>query len=281
MSTFGRMAKFSGDAMRRWILLLTVTTLLAACSGKPNAPQGKASELASSRVEHQRAPWIAYQHAIELEVPSGHVRQVAEAVQQACAALQQRGCTLLESSLRSGAESGATVRMRVTPDGVNKVLTALDGRGKVVVKSTTGEDLAEPIADGERKMAMLTGYRDQLQVMARQRALEPDALIKLHRELAEVMSEIDKAATSGAQLRRRVDTELLAVAIHEHATAGQAGKVWQAVEDFGGNFLQGVAALITFVAATIPFAVAGTVGYLAWRRLRAGRRGAASRPDKR
>lgn len=265
--------------MHRWMLLITISTLLAACSGKGSVTEGP--KLAETHVEHKRAAHVAYEHEIEMEVPSGHLRQVATAVQQACAALPERGCTLLESSIRSGFDAGAVVRMRVAPEGVNKVLASLDGRGKIMAQSSKGEDLAEPIEDGDRKMGMLTTYRDQLQTLARQRALDAEALVKLHRALAEVQSEIDNAATSQAQLRRRVDTELLTVALREHAKAAQASMVRQAVDDFGANLLQGVAMLITFVASTIPFALAGSVGYFAWRRVRAGRRGAASRSDKR
>lgn len=267
--------------MRRWIFLLALATVLAGCSGKQAGPKNEVAAVVEARVAHKRAAGIAYEHAIELEVPAGHTRQVYQAVQQACATLPERGCTLLEASIRGGAEAGATVRMRVTPDGINKVLGALEGRGKVVTQSSRGEDLAEPIEDGERKMGMLTAYRDQLQTLARQRALDPEALIKLRRELAEVQSEIENAATSQAQLRRRVDTELLTVALHEHAKAGQAGRVKQAVDEFGQDFLHGVAMLITFMASTIPFALAGIVAYLAWRRVRAGRRGITSAPDKR
>ncbi len=51
--------------------------------------------------------------------------------------------------------------------------------------------------------------------------------------------------------------------------------------DFGDDLLQGVAMLITFVASTIPFALAGSVGYVVWRRVRRGRRTAGAVPDKR
>lgn len=260
--------------MGRWLLMLTMTTVLTGCSGKQNPPVGDVAT-GKTRVDHQRTARVAYAHEIEMEVPSGHIRQVSDAVKQACAALPERGCTLLEASIRSGANAGATVRMRMVPEGVNTVLGALNGRGKILQQSSKGEDLAEPIDDAERTMTMLTGYREQLQTLARQRALDPEALIKLHRELAQVRSEIDKAGTSRAQLRRRVDTELLTVAVHEHANAGQGNKVKAAMEDFGEDLLGGVALLITFVASTIPFALAGTVGYLAWRRVRARRRGAA------
>lgn len=258
--------------MRRPISMLALASLLAACSARQQAPQSALAETGQTRVGHQRAAGIAYEHAVELEVPGARMRQTATAVQQACAALPAHGCTLLESSIRGGLTASASVRMRITPDGVNQVLHALDGRGKLVSQSSKGEDLVEPIQDGERKMAMLNAYREQLQTLAGQRALAPEAMIKLHRELAEVQSEIEKAATSQAQLRRRVDTELLTVAMHERASAGQAGKVKQALEDFGDDLLHGVAMLITFVASTIPFAVAGAIGYAAWRRLRARRR---------
>jgi hypothetical protein len=267
--------------MRQSMLLLLIAALLAACSAKRMVPAGDVANFSEARVDHKRAAGIAYTHEVDLEVPAGHTRQVFDAVQQACAALPERGCTLLEASIRAGATASANVRMRVTPDGVNKVLRALDGRGKVVTQSTTGEDLAEPIQDGERKMAMLTAYRDKLQTLAGQRALDPDALIKLHRALAEVQSEIDTATTSQAQLRRRVDTELLAVTMHEPWAAGQAGGIKRAMEDFVGDFLHGVAMLITFVASTIPFAVAGIIGYLVWRRVRSARRRAASMPGQR
>ena len=221
---------------QRIFLLTLVATLLAGCSSKNEAPARDVANFAAPRVGHKRAAAVAYSHEIDLEVPAGRTRQVFDTVQQACAALPERGCTLLEARIRAGATASANVRMRVTPDGVNQVLRALDGRGKVVTQSTTGEDLAEPIQDGERKMAMLTAYRDKLQTLAGQRALDPDALIKLNRALAEVQSEIDNAATSQAQLRRRVDTELLTVGIREHATATEASGIKRAVDDFGDDF---------------------------------------------
>lgn len=265
--------------MRRYIALLALATLVAGCSGKPEVSQRGQAAVAEARTAHKRAALVAYEHEVELEVPVGHTRQVAEAVQQACAALPERGCTLLETRIQAGAVARATVRMRVTPDGVNKVLSSLDGRGKLVTQSSRAEDLAEPIDDVERKMAMLTGYRDQLQTLARQRSLDPEALIKLHRELAQVQGEIEKIATSKAQLRRRVDTELLTVSMYEHAKAEQLSRVKQAVDDFGADFLYGVAMLITFVASTIPFALTGAIGYFVWRRVRARRRRVTSAPD--
>jgi hypothetical protein len=267
--------------MRQSMFLVLLAVLLTACSAKRELPAGSAPKLAEARVDHKRAAGVAYEHEVDLEVPAGHTRQVFDAVQQACAALPEHGCTLLEASIRGGAMAGANVRMRVTPDGVNKVLHSLDGQGKIVTQSSKGEDLAEPIHDSERKMAMLTAYRDRLQALAGQRALEPDALIKLNRALAEVQSEIDNAATTQAQLRRRVDTELLTVALREHATASEASGIKRAVEDFGDDFLHGVAMLITFVASTIPFAAAGVCGYLVWRRVRAARRRAKAVPDQR
>ncbi|MEW6762444.1 MAG: DUF4349 domain-containing protein [Pseudomonadota bacterium] len=267
--------------MRRCVFLFTLITLLAGCSDSQKGAGSGGMAVAEHRVAHQRAAWIAYEHEIELEVPSGQTRQLTRTVQQACAALPKRGCTLLEATVRAGADAGATIRMRVIPDGVNKVLKSLDGRATVVTQSSKGEDLAEPIEDSERKLAMLTGYREQLQTLARQRALDPEALIKLHRELAEVQSEIEKAATARAQLHRRVDTELLTVTLYEHAKTGGDSKVKRAVADFGEDLLQGLAMLITFVASTIPFALAGTICYFAWRRIRARRRGAAAVPDKR
>lgn len=264
----------------RWLLPMSFALLFAGCTGNRMVPVNDGS-VAEARVEHKRAAWLAYEHEIELEVAAGQSRPVSDAVKQACTALPAGGCTVIEASNRGGSSPGATIKMRVTPAGVNKVLAALDGRGKMITESTTGKDLAEPIQDVERKMAMLTGYRDQLQTLARQRALDPEALIKLHRELAAVQSEIDSASGTNAQLRNRVDTELLTVALQEPFEAGERNAVRHAVSDFGNDLLQGVAMLITFVASTIPFAIAGSAAYFFWRRLRARRRkGAAGGGDR-
>lgn len=266
--------------MRRCMTWIALAAMMAACSAKREVPANAAAPPAGGKAVRQRAANIAYEHAIELEVPGSRTRQVFDAVRQSCAALPAHGCTVLEASIRSGASAGATVRMRMVPDGVDKVLRTLDGQGKVETQSTHGEDLAEPIGDVERKMTMLTHYRDQLQALASRHALEPDALIKLNRELAEVQSQIDDVATSRAQLARRVDTDLLTVALHERASAGDAGGIRRALDDFGGDFLHGVAMLITFVASTIPFALAGAVFHAIWRRVRRRRRNVLHTSEK-
>ena len=118
--------------MRQWMSLLFLAALLTACSAKRELPEGGVANFSAPRVDHKRAAGVAYEHEVDLEVPTGHTRQVFDAVQQACAALPEHGCTLLEASIRGGAMAGANVRMRVTPDGVNKVLHSLDGQGKIV-----------------------------------------------------------------------------------------------------------------------------------------------------
>lgn len=264
--------------MRRWMFLLALATVFAGCSARYGGSE--APPVGEARVDHKRAAGVAYEHEVAIEVPVGQTRPVSEGLRQACAALPERSCTLLESTISSGDDARATIKMRVVPEGVNTVLRSLDGRGKILAQSSKGEDLAEPIEDGERRRAMLLGYRDQLQTLARQRALDAEALIKLHRELAEVQSEIEKAANAQAQLRRRVDTELLTVAMQEQPESRRFGRVTGALEDFGEDLLRGVAGLITFVASTIPFALFATVAYMVWRRVRARRRKAERESEK-
>ena len=256
--------------MRYLFLILALALMLAGCN---KAKRVVSLEKAEAKVEHKRKRGMAYEHEVEFQAPRDKTRSIFEAVKQACTALPERGCTVLEASLHSGQDAGATVTMRIRPDGVNQVLHALDGRGKLLSQTTRAEDLAEPVQDGARKLAMLTAYRAKLEALSTQRGLSPEALIKLHRELAEVESEIETHAGEQARLQQRIDTEKLTVAVREELRDEERDEIVYALKDFGRDLQHGVASLISFIAAALPFAVFGGVGYAFWRRWR--RRSAA------
>ena len=143
--------------------------------------------------------------------------------------------------------------------------------GKVTGRSTQADDLAEPVADTERQLALLTLHRDRLTGIMKSKDLKIDQLIAVSRELATAQSQIDSLNTQHANLRRRIDTELLTISLSlpMQEFAADQSPVKDALRYFGSDFREAVGMVIRFLAVLLPWLVIGLPGLfllrLFWR----------------
>ena len=100
-----------------------------------------------------------------------------------------------------------TIRMRLAPGGVAVFTATASKNGAIKEQITHAEDLAQQVTDTERELALLTTHRDRLTDIQKDKNLKIDQLITVSRELATVQSQIEAAATTGANLHRRIDTD--------------------------------------------------------------------------
>lgn len=203
----------------------------------------------------QRNPTLAYEHSVGLETDEDHIQEVFERALAACKEAVAAQCEVLESRLDTAKFSNASVKLRAAPEGIQQVLSKLDQHGKVISRSTSAEDLATPIEDGGRKLAMLNDYRTRLEDLRAKAGTNVEALIKVNQELARVQSELEAATGEQARLAKRVKTEVLNLSI---STAGSRG-FWRPIQDslseFGTNLAQGIASAVTGVAFLLPWLV--------------------------
>src|SRR5262245_45964119 len=129
----------------------------------------------------------------------------------------------------------------------------LSSQGKVTSLATTAEDLAGPIEDTAKQLAMLTDYRSKLEALRGRGSNDVDALIKLNRELADVQSQIEALSGSQARLVQRVDTEILNVTISSFESRSFWSPIGESASGFGGNLSEGIASAITALAYIIPW----------------------------
>jgi Domain of unknown function (DUF4349) len=165
---------------------------------------------------------------------------------------------MLQVEMRSTADvPSGLIRMRLARGGVEPMIELASKDGKVESRSTQAEDLAQPIADTERQLALLTLHRDRLTELMKSKDIKVDQLIVLSKELATVQTQIDSHSTERANLRRRVDTELLAVNLsppgRDYAT--QQTPVMDSLRLFGSMFREAIGQVITFVAFVVPWLV--------------------------
>ncbi len=250
--------------MTRLLLTCLLLTALCGCSREPGAldePAATAAARPGTPAEAARST-LAYRHAIRIDVPDARVAAVHDAALAACRAAAAELCTVLESQVSMGRATSAKLRVRAKPAGITKLVAALGKQAAITDQSTTAEDLAGPLQEGEKKLAMLTTYRADLETLRQRAGNDVDKLIKLSHELAQVQSELEAANGKQAYLVQRVETEILEISIR----ADQYRSFWQpislALSDFGGSLSQGISTAITGVAYLLPWGL--VIGLVAW-----------------
>jgi len=99
------------------------------------------------------------------------------------------------------------------------------------------------------------------------KSLKVDQLITVSRELATVQTQLEAAATTRANLHRRIDTELLTfnLSVPTMATSVQPTPIRDALRSFAADFTEAIAQVIRFVAAVIPWLVVIVPGIILLR----------------
>jgi hypothetical protein len=257
--------------MLRSIVLLIVLGLVAGCAR--NAPESLAVASAAGGADTSGVNrFLAYEHSVSVNTEADKLATLVEAVQAACRAATDEACAILQSGITSGDAAHATLKFRAKAGGIRKLIAVLSSQGEIASQSTTAEDLAGPIEDTAKKLAMLTAYRSQLEALRGRGNADMDSLIKLTRELADVQSQIETLSGSQAQLIQRVQTEILTVAISSFESQSFWQPIGEACSEFGDDLSEGVATVITVVAFLLPWAILALLGYWVVRVIRRRRR---------
>jgi hypothetical protein len=247
-------------------------SLLTGCQKKPETvAMAEAPSMAAGGAavgQAQRRDTLAYEHSVDIELDRKLLPTRLREIESACAAGKPAECTVLEVSLRSRKDVySGLIRMRMAPRGVDATIESASQGGKLTSRSTEAEDLAQPIADTQQQLALMTTHRDRLAEIMKSKDLKIEQLITVSKELATVQTQIDALSTQQAQLRRRVDTDLLTINLSppDQAYRSQETPIRDALAVFGSNFREAVSQVITFIAFVLPWLVILLPGLLLLR----------------
>jgi hypothetical protein len=251
------------SAPRRWMVASLCATLLVAGCEKQGAmtsaaaPMSKemAAEAASTNGKDRRATLATTRH-VDMQVAPDAIASLFTATQAACVADAASACVVLASHLDTGDYARAELTLRAAPAGIARLLAKLHADGGFVGESANSQDLASPIVDTERQIAMAREYRDSPLALRAKGGNDIKALMSVNEELARVQSQLESATGERAHLQQRIDTETLTVAIAGNGE--RATHAWrsisQSLHEFGAHLADAAAAAITFVAYAIPWA---------------------------
>jgi Domain of unknown function (DUF4349) len=213
---------------------------------------------ADSKPAQQVSNSLAYEHTLTVELQKDSLPARIKAVRAACEARKEFACTLLDISLRTELEvPTGEIRMRLAPGGVEPMVEIAAAGGRIVARATHAEDLAEPIADTDRQLSLLSSHRDRLSEFLQRKDLKVEQVISLSKEISAAQTQIDTLQTQRANLRRRVDTELLTIdfAPPSGTYFAQQTPIADAIRSSGADFRDAIAQVIRFTAMLVPWLV--------------------------
>lgn len=205
------MSTFKKPAIRS--LLLCCAALAVSTGCQRDVPYGIES-LEGLPAADSTTATLAIEHDVAVELEDDDIAKAHQAVLDACKGNNETPCTVLESTVRHGEVSEAALRMRVGPKAVEPLVALAAGFGEVARRTTTAEDLAKPILETDKRLAMLEAYLEDLLRLRQQSRQEVEALIRVAAEIAKTQSELDAAKTEQAQLRQRVELQILDISFY-------------------------------------------------------------------
>lgn len=242
--------------------MLVLLPLLAACS--PSANLGAASNFVQDRSSIQTQQdnpssakqFLAITHRYTLRVPSIETEAIQQKHMAECAKL---GCSILSTSIDRSDEGHINARasVRIKPESFGAFAAALAAPpAQIIMHAQSAEDIAQPIVDAERRLAVKTVLRDRLTAMLRDRtALTAADLIAIEKELAQAQSDIEAITAQRDGLRTRTDTIRVEITYVGAASLGgvDMSPIYQALSTISQTVVYSAAVLISFLAAIVPW----------------------------
>lgn len=258
--------------MRKRIAIGIVAALalcLTACAKKYQlANTAPAREAKLAVIDRAADSTLAYEHEVAVEAERERITALIEATRLSCAAAKQVACTILEVALNDkGTYDAGRIKMRLAPAGVDAMVKTASTDSEVTSSRTHAEDLAQPLADVARQLATLKAYRDSLTALMARKDSQVADLISISQQLATTQTQIEQLSGDQAQLRKRIDTDLLTINWHvSHSQAqSESTPVRDALRSFGTNFREAVGNVIEFLSQLVPWLVIGLPSLLLLR----------------
>ncbi len=273
--------------MKRLFIGLSALTLIA-CEGAQNfetseygaappppAPvvmaDGYSVEKRSVASEPQADPntsiqsFLAYSYNYGFELPSKAVSSTAKSHADLCLEAGANKCQILSSSTNDNNADfvSSQLSLRAEPKWLETFMENIQesvssAEGRMTSNSVSAEDLTRSILDTDARLKAQTTLRDRLQgLLATRDAKLPD-LLALEQELARVQGEIESATTTLAALRQRVSMSRVDIGYQSKRVAvsqSAVSPVIRALKGFVGDVSYGLASVITFFAAILPWLI--------------------------
>lgn len=227
--------------------------------GNQTAPSSPAAaNIKTEIMQDKRKPdsTLAYTHEIQIEVSRDRLATQLDTIKNACINDKDASCTILNinSSNDEYVPSGY-ISMRLAPNKVDGMVNLAGQHGKIISQSTSAEDLAPQLTDTTQRLATLSSYRDKLNGFMTKRDMPAVELVTIARELSDTQTQIEAMSRTHAELKHRVDTDLLNIrfSVPAEEYSRRQTPIKDSIRSFGEHFRYAISGVIDFFAYVLPW----------------------------
>jgi hypothetical protein len=202
--------------------------------------------------------FVALRHKLEIVAAGSGLAKSIEAVAAFCGTIQ---CEVLSSSVTNETavlSPSGNITARVAPQDLNKFLDFVAKQGKTAQHATESEDKTAAVVDVEARLKNQTEFRDNLRKMLTKPGVSVADLLQIQEKLAEAQAELDSEGTQRKVLANETEKVFIESAFRAEQrtiSRGSFASVHEGLRNFGSVLGDSLAALITAVAAIIPWLI--------------------------
>ena len=158
---------------------------------------------------------------------------------------------------RNADENSVFMQVRVPVAGLESLMDALAGQGRILGRSLTAEDVTDHYFDLEgrlrNKRLLEARYREYLG-----EAGTMDEILQVERSLSEVTNEIEWLEGSFRDLGKRIELATLSVSIHSvYSTDPSSPTLGQSMRRLLGGFGEAIRVLLVVLAGLVLYGIPG------------------------
>lgn len=240
-----------------WSIAILIALALSGCAPENGADSSFAAAPASAQPTPEAGKRVAITHGFTLRLPSDQVEAVQQSHLAECAKF---ACTVLSTRLDRSDEGFiyASSSVRIAPDAYSTFASVLAAPpAKIVVHTESAEDKTLAVLDVSKRLDVKMALRDRLIEMLNDPGPKSAAdLAAVEKELAQVQGDIETIVAQRDYLLAITETVKVDVT-YRGTTAEAAGldlsPIDRAIAHVGQTVIQSVAALVSFLAALIPW----------------------------
>ncbi len=209
--------------------------------------------------------YMAYRYNYGFSLPAKNVASTAKSHADICLNAGPDKCQVLSSNTHSNGADYVTARLQIRGEPswletfkADMQSSIKDAKGELVNSSVNAEDLTRQILDTDARLKAKKTLRSRLEQHLETRDAKLNDLLAIERELARVQGEIESATTTLAVLKKRVSMSVIDVNYQSKAVAvsrSSISPIKRALKDFIGDISHGLASVIRFFAAILPWMI--------------------------
>ncbi len=208
---------------------------------------------------------LAYEHGVTVDLPSDQVLINYNSTLKKCQQSKNYDCDITRAAYSSEKYGRSVITFRVESKGVDHLINHAKQGGEITAQSTSIDDLTKPVMDIEKRIEMLTDYRDKLLEIQIKAADDVDSLVRIAEELSTVQSNIERAKNSANRLTLRVERDLLTIRFNHDTSQSVWQSLGQTFKDLPESFTMGLADTLDEVMYLIPWLIVVIILFILFR----------------